>query len=439
MSLRRNRVPLRRDRGRHRARHRASRRMFSTMRHAFAKDPIPQKSDVLHYVRLDTWDPLQAVSRRRPSRPPHADHLPRHGRDHEVATSRCGRAGCSRPTSTCSRTRRSAARSKDARRGCASPTSSPCSTCRSSTARAGTEAPTQGPEPVVVLGEETNDQLFGGQDSVGKTRAHRGPRVPGGGRARHLAARGEVLRHHPERRAAARSSLHAVQLPAPDEDPHRGQQRRLEEPAGARASRACSSPRLLDPDVGGAARRGRACRRYKDFLDAYVDWSRRRPGRFPRPLNNRVTPLMALAEGAEGRARRGHRDDGRVAALPGRVRAEPDGPAARQVPGPRARDRRAARAGRARAATSSSSTSWSASWWACIGRRASASLLSLGGLAVLNNWVKTLAQRGDLFQLRRADGRLSPSACRCSPASWPASIPAWRVCRIPPAIHLKLQ
>src|SRR5688572_22561945 len=34
--------------------------MFSTMRHAFAKDPLPGKSDSLYYVRMDSWDPMKA-------------------------------------------------------------------------------------------------------------------------------------------------------------------------------------------------------------------------------------------------------------------------------------------------------------------------------------------------------------------------------------------
>ncbi|HEV7500801.1 MAG TPA: ABC transporter permease, partial [Vicinamibacteria bacterium] len=31
--------------------------VFSTTRHAFARNPIPEKSDILYYVRLDSWDP----------------------------------------------------------------------------------------------------------------------------------------------------------------------------------------------------------------------------------------------------------------------------------------------------------------------------------------------------------------------------------------------
>src|SRR5688572_1412219 len=31
--------------------------LFATVRHSYAKDPIPEKSDALHYVRLDNWGP----------------------------------------------------------------------------------------------------------------------------------------------------------------------------------------------------------------------------------------------------------------------------------------------------------------------------------------------------------------------------------------------
>jgi putative ABC transport system permease protein len=33
---------------------------FAAARHAFAQDPIPSRSKVLHYVRLDSWDPAKA-------------------------------------------------------------------------------------------------------------------------------------------------------------------------------------------------------------------------------------------------------------------------------------------------------------------------------------------------------------------------------------------
>src|SRR4051812_42949200 len=42
--------------------------LFSTIRHSLAKDPVPGHSAVLHYVRLDNWDPA------RPH--PNADGIP---------------------------------------------------------------------------------------------------------------------------------------------------------------------------------------------------------------------------------------------------------------------------------------------------------------------------------------------------------------------------
>src|SRR5688500_6750916 len=44
--------------------------LFSTTRHAFAKNPIPHKSEVLHYVRMDSWDPLKPYPGDDPTRPP---------------------------------------------------------------------------------------------------------------------------------------------------------------------------------------------------------------------------------------------------------------------------------------------------------------------------------------------------------------------------------
>ena len=60
---------------------------FAAARHAFARDPIPGKSRVLHYVRLDSWDPQKEYPARERSGRSDADHVSRHGRDHEVEDS----------------------------------------------------------------------------------------------------------------------------------------------------------------------------------------------------------------------------------------------------------------------------------------------------------------------------------------------------------------
>src|SRR4051812_1723860 len=43
---------------------------FSTVRHGFAKDPLPEKSGVLRYVRMDTWDAQSGYPGDAPAPPP---------------------------------------------------------------------------------------------------------------------------------------------------------------------------------------------------------------------------------------------------------------------------------------------------------------------------------------------------------------------------------
>ena len=43
---------------------------FAAFRHAFAKHPIPEKSETLRYVRLDSWDPLKPYPGNDPTQPP---------------------------------------------------------------------------------------------------------------------------------------------------------------------------------------------------------------------------------------------------------------------------------------------------------------------------------------------------------------------------------
>ncbi len=44
---------------------------FSSARHSMARDPIPHKSDVLYYVRLDSWDPARPFPGNGPPAPPY--------------------------------------------------------------------------------------------------------------------------------------------------------------------------------------------------------------------------------------------------------------------------------------------------------------------------------------------------------------------------------
>jgi putative ABC transport system permease protein len=64
--------------------------------------------------------------------------------------------------------------------------------------------------------------------------------------------------------------------------------------------------------------------------------------------------------------------------------------------------------------------------------------LALGGLVWMNNWMKTVTQRGDVFRMDAPMAALSVALSLI--AGLIAGVyPAWRVCRIAPAVHLKVQ
>jgi putative ABC transport system permease protein len=64
--------------------------------------------------------------------------------------------------------------------------------------------------------------------------------------------------------------------------------------------------------------------------------------------------------------------------------------------------------------------------------------LSMAGLAAVNGWAMATIQRGDLFRIDLTMGFVAFGLSLL--AGLVAGLyPAWRVCRIPPALHLKLQ
>ena len=123
----------------------------------------------------------------------------------------------------------------------------------------------------------------------------------------------------------------------------------------------------LDPDVGRAAGRGRA-RPLPDLPRQLRAASRRQAGRYPRPLNNRLTKVGPVA----GRQRSGQQRQPRArrprVRLPRGVPDQHRGPAAREVPERRPDHRRAPRARREPARRSSCST-WSRSASISLDRR----------------------------------------------------------------------
>jgi putative ABC transport system permease protein len=140
---------------------------FATLRHAFASHPLPAKEATLRYVRLDSWDPQRSYP---------------------------GRDGSGIPTQVTYRDMQALTRSTIPSRqtanfratlfltpekGAGKPSAEQVRLC-SSDFFAMFEAPflhggpwdrraDAGPEAVVVLTDEMNDRLFGGANSVGKT------------------------------------------------------------------------------------------------------------------------------------------------------------------------------------------------------------------------------------------------------------------------------
>ncbi|HET9317388.1 MAG TPA: ABC transporter permease [Vicinamibacteria bacterium] len=404
--------------------------LFATIRHALAKDPIPRKSGVLYNVRLDNWDPAKPHPNKAgiPPQVTFRDMTEIMKTDVPVHQSGMFKAnlyvfpepGAGRPTRT------------------------PIRLCFADFFPM-FDAPFQygsgwdrkadlGPEPVVVLGEEMNDKLFGGQDSVGKTVRieDREFRVVG------------VLK--PWRPSIKFYDITQQQLQAPEQVfMPMGWLRPMQIRTSGNSDGWKSPPQpgfegvLVSETVwlqmwvelpDQAARQ-----RYVDFLTAYVT-EQKKQGRFPRPLRVEVTPLMALMD------EQGVTPPELTAMvvvsllflavcalnLTGLLLAKFLA--------------RAPEIGVRRALGASRKQVFLQHVVECelVGVLGGALgiLLSLGAVAFANGWVKALFNRADLIQF---DATMAGYALGLSLlAGLVAGVyPAWRVCRIPPAVHLKLQ
>jgi len=136
--------------------------MFSTIRHALAKDPIPEKSGALHYVRLDNWDPLKAHPNDAgiPPQITYRDMVEIMKSDIPVRQTGMFKSNLYLfPDPKVARPKKTMVRL----------CFSDFFTMFNVPFKYGSgwdKQADQGPEPVVVLGEETNDLLFGGANSV---------------------------------------------------------------------------------------------------------------------------------------------------------------------------------------------------------------------------------------------------------------------------------
>jgi putative ABC transport system permease protein len=405
--------------------------MFSTMRHAFAKDPLPGRSDVLHYVRLDSWDPMKPYpgddATQVPPQITYRDMVEIMKSDLPVRQSGMFKSNLLLyPPKEIGRPR------KVLTRLCFSDFfpmfEVPFRYGSGWDARADA-----GPEPVVVIDEETNDLLFGGQDSVGKTIRiedrefkivgvldHWQPSIKFYDVTQNPAQTPEAifmpfnfLRPMQIRTSGNTDGWKSPPAPGPE---------------GFLASESTWIQMWVElPEDRVPA--------YADFLAAYVS-EQKKTGRFARPLNNKVTPMMAWLKEKK--------------VVPDEINAMAVvsllflAVCALNLMGlllakflARAPEIGVRRALGARRLDIFVQHVVECELVAMIGG-AIGIALSLGGIAVLNNWVKTLVARSDIVQF---DAQMLATAVALSlVAGLVAGVyPAWRVCRIPPAIHLKVQ
>jgi putative ABC transport system permease protein len=403
--------------------------LFATVRHSFAKDPIPDKSDRLFNVRMDSWGPVEPYPGNRP--PPqltYGDTMALLRSDIPVRQTGSFKA--------------SLYVFPDARVG--RPSRELIRLCFSDFFEM-FEAPfryggpwdrkaDQAPEPVVVLSEEMNDRLFGGEDSVGRS-----VRIED----RQFRVVGVLERWRPGIKFYDLTQ-NPVQPPEPIFMPFNFV-RPMEIRTAGNSDGWKSAPQA---DFAGLLASEQTwiqmwvelpdrdhVERYRAFLDAYT-LEQRRSGRFQRKLDNRVSTIPELMAEFEIVPKEANAmlivsllfllicALNLIGLLLGKFLA------------------RGAEIGVRRAMGASRVDVFVQHVFECelialIGGLVGL-VLAFGGIAAVNLWAKSMIQRSDFLQM---DWAMAGFAAGCSlVAGLVAGIyPAMRVCRIPPAVHLKTQ
>ncbi len=260
---------------------------FSTVYYMISADPLPDKSDVIHYVRLDSWNPDRPWDDDYPQRPPnqvtHRDAMALIDSDiptHATAAYRASlfvypKDEAERPFETDVRL---------CHRGFFPIFEVPF-------AHGGPwdERADAGPDPVAVIDAATNQRLFGGEDSVGR-------KIRIG--QRHFTVTGVLAPWHPvlkfyDVHNDPTEAPEAIYLPF-------GHGRDLE----IRSSGNTGNWKHYDGDDFASFLASEAVwiqmwvqletpdqiARYQTFVDGYAD-SQRAAGRFQRPSNNWIQPM----------------------------------------------------------------------------------------------------------------------------------------------------
>ena len=406
---------------------------FATVRHSYAKDPIPTKSDVLYYVRLDSWDPLKPYPGADSTLPPtqvtyrdmtaimKSDIPRRQSGMFKTALYVYPDPKIGRPF-------------RETVRLCTADFF-PMFDVPMLYGSGWDKKADAGPEPVVVLSREMNDKLFGGKNSVGKT-------VRMGDREfRVVGVMGDWLPSVkfydltqnqidvPETIYMPFSFLKPMQLRTFGNSDGWGSSGGLSGFDGFLQGESCWIQMWVElPDQASVAK-------YKDFLAAYV-LDQKKHGRFQRPMNNRVStvrewmrdqrvvPPETTAMLILSILFLGVCAVNLVGLLLGKFLA------------------RSSEVGVRRALGASRADIFLQHVVECeligVVGGAIGLLLSIGALLFLNNWLKTTATRGDFFRL---DVPMVLLSIGLSLAAGLAAglYPAWRTCRLAPAVHLSLQ
>jgi putative ABC transport system permease protein len=395
--------------------------LFATVRHSFVKDPVPGKGDAIHAVRMDSWGPEPYPGGVPPTQVTYQDMVALLRSD--IPSRQTGTFKSALyvfPDPEVGRPRRELVRL------CFAdffPMFEPPFRFGGPWDRAADRAP----ERVVVLSDDMNQRLFGGEDSVGRS-----VRIED----RDFRVVGVLDRWRPNIKAFDLTQNlfipfgHVVPMELRTAGNSDGW-RSAPAPgfAGFLASEQVWIQMWVELDSADAIAR------YRAFLDAYT-LGQRRAGRFQRPLDNRVTSLRDLVV--------------EIQVLPREVSAMVIVSllflliCALNLVGlllgkflARAAEIGVRRAMGARRVDVFVQHLLECELIALVGGAAGLAL-SVGAIAAVNLWATTLLGRADFLQMDWVMAGFAVVAALV--AGLVAGLyPAARVCRIAPAIHLKTQ
>lgn len=275
---------------------------FITAYHVLARDPVLGKSESLHYVRMNSWgvaddpflktpppvmtyrDALELLKSRIPVRST-ATFASRVTVFHSAAGNSGNSGEAGRPF----------------RQGIRLATADffPMFDAPFRYGGAWSHEADARPESVAVIDSALNDRLFGGADSVGRTIRVENRELEVVGVLKPWRPRVRAFAMIADPLAAPEPLFIPLALAGPMEIRPAELQMNWRMPLPGEEKLSYAAQMMIDEAmfVGFWAELpdARSVARYESFVDAYVS-EQKKLGRFPHPLNNRVTPLLALMD-----------------------------------------------------------------------------------------------------------------------------------------------